>query len=62
MDAHFAAIFRRQISTDLRRRQHLRKLSWILEYLQRPALIHNENEVESLLRKGELSPSPELYD
>lgn len=40
----------------------LRKLSWILEYLQRPALIHNENEVESLLRKGELSPSPELYD
>lgn len=40
----------------------LRKLNWIVQHLQRPALIHNENEVESLLRKGELSPSPELYD
>jgi len=40
----------------------LRKLNWILEYLQRPAMIHNENEVESFLRKGELTPSPQLYD
>ena len=37
----------------------LRKLNWVVEYLQRPVMNHNDNEVESFMRRGELSYSPE---
>lgn len=40
----------------------LRQLSWVLQYLQRPAMIHNDNEVEAALRRGDIQPELNLMD